>query len=106
MGRILSDTSALSGTGSNNGNVLAGIVSATKIVPAGYMGEFGNGLWQVFQASGVFVVPDNVRQLRVRTFGGGGGGGGSGASGTQVSGVAMATKVAPAGYMGEFGNVH
>ena len=104
MGRILSDTSALSGTGSNNGNVLAGIVSATKIVPAGYMGEFGNGLWQVFQASGVFVVPDNVRQLRVRTFGGGSGG--SGARGTQVSGMAMATKVASAGYMGEFGNVH
>ena len=53
MGRILSDTSALSGTGSNNGNVLAGnvlagIVSATKIVPAGYMAGKIPGVVPVF----------------------------------------------------------
>ena len=53
----------------------------TKVVPAGYMGEFGSGLWRVFQASGTFVVPAGVSRLRVRVVGGGGGGRNNGPGG-------------------------
>lgn len=77
MGRILSDSSALG----NNDNVMSGIVSATKNVPAGYMGEFGNGLWWTFSVSGKFVVPAGVSKLRVRVVGAGGGRGTGGVGG-------------------------
>ena len=113
MGRILSDTSALSGTGSNNGNVLAGIVSATKIVPAGYMGEFGSGLWRIFTESSPFTVPEGVTSIRVRVVGaggysppGGGGGGGGGYSHGVFSvtpGTTYAVTVAPEAHSGPGG---
>ena len=46
-------------------------------------GVFGNGLVQVFGASGTWTVPEGVNNVRVRIFGaGGGGGGGGGGNGT------------------------
>lgn len=57
--------------------------TGTKVVGAGYMGEFGNGLWQVFAENGTFTVPAGVSKIRVRVVGGGGGGrsGGTGGGG-------------------------
>ena len=46
----------------------------TKIVGAGYMGEYGSGLWQVFTSSGTFTVPSSVTKIRVRVLGAGCGG--------------------------------
>lgn len=41
-------------------------------------GVFGNGLVQVFGASGTWTVPEGVNNVRVRIFGAGGGSGGGG----------------------------
>lgn len=81
MGRFLS--------ASPDSATATALTTATKVVPAGYMGEFGNGLWRVFQASGTFVVPPGVTRVRVRVVGAGaagrqngpGGGGGGYAHG-------------------------
>lgn len=54
---------------------------ATKVVPAGYMGEFGIGLWRVFSETGAFTVPVGVSKLRVRVVGAGGGRGPGGIGG-------------------------
>lgn len=57
--------------------------TSSKPVGAGYMGEFGSGLWRVFYTSGTFIVPSGVTKIRVRVLGGGGGGrqNGAGAAG-------------------------
>jgi len=47
----------------------------TKLVGAGYKGDYRNGLYRIFQASGTFIVPANITKLRVRVLGAGGGGG-------------------------------
>lgn len=59
------------------------LVQVTKVTGAGYMGEFGNGLWRVFSSNSTFTVPAGVSKLRVRVVGGGGGGkiGGAGGGG-------------------------
>ncbi|MBW4056701.1 MAG: hypothetical protein HIU83_15135 [Proteobacteria bacterium] len=57
------------------------ITTATKVVPPGYMGEFGQGLWQEFRTNGTFTVPANITSIRVRVVGGGGGGKSGGSSG-------------------------
>ena len=44
----------------------------TAVRPAGFMGEFGNGLWRIFTISGTFVAP--AAKIRVRVLGAGGGG--------------------------------
>ena len=75
--------------GNVDGAVAASSISGTIMsaggnsVPPGYMGVFGNGLWQVFSASSPFTVPANVTAVRVRVVGGGGGGrlGGAGGGG-------------------------
>lgn len=75
---------------SASGSTSLSVTNATKVVPPGYMGEFGNGLWQVFFASGNFVIPANVTKIRVRVVGGGGGGrqnGAGGAGGGYAHGV-------------------
>lgn len=46
----------------------------SRVVPPGFMGEFGSGLWRVFQTSGTFKVPPGVYKLRARVVGAGGGG--------------------------------
>lgn len=67
------------------GSVSTGMGIGVSGVPAGYMGEFGNGLWRVFQVPGTytFTVPNNVTKIRARVVGGGGGGrqNGAGAAG-------------------------
>lgn len=67
-------------SGSSGSSVL-GVANATKVVPAGYMGEFGNGLWRVFTANGNFTVPNGVDKIRVRVVGGGAGVNGAGYGG-------------------------
>lgn len=62
----------------------------TKVVPAGYMGEFGTGLYRVFTANDTFTVPAEISRIRVRVIGGGGGGsdaGRGGAGGGYAHGV-------------------
>lgn len=68
------------GSGSSVGSGIVGVSTATKVVPAGYMGEFGNGLWTTYQTPGTytFTVPTNVSKIRVRVVGAGGGGGTTG----------------------------
>ena len=88
MGRYISEATPAVGS------VPTGIISATKVVPAGYMGEFGNGLWRVFYTNGTFTVPSNVSKLRVRVVGAGGGGkntGTGGAGGGYAHGVFTVT---------------
>lgn len=55
--------------------------TGTKVVGAGYMGEFGTGLWQIFGVPGThtFTVPLNVSSIRVRVVGAGGSGASGGA---------------------------
>ncbi len=50
------------------------ITTSTKVVGAGYMGEFGQGLWNAFYQNGTFTVPNDVDKIRVRVVGAGGGG--------------------------------
>lgn len=66
---------------SGGSSSVATSVSSTKVVPAGYMGEFGNGLWRIFNENGTFVVPANVSKIRVRVVGAGGGRGTGGVGG-------------------------
>jgi len=73
MGQILEGGSVTEVAASN--------YTATKVVGPGYMGEFGNGLWQAFYSSGNFTVPNNVKQIRVRVVGSGGHGANQGAGG-------------------------
>lgn len=51
------------------------VTTATKVVGAGFMGEFGQGLWRIFRESGTFVIPIGVTSVRVRVVGAGGGAG-------------------------------
>lgn len=62
--------------------------TGTKVVGAGYMGEFGTGLVHTFTTSGSFVVPTGITSIRVRVVGAGGGGGTSDASGGGGGGYA------------------
>jgi phage-related tail fiber protein len=55
-------------------NTTTAITTATKVVGAGYMGEFGQGLWNTFNQNGTFTIPNDVSQIRVRVVGAGGGG--------------------------------
>jgi hypothetical protein len=55
--------------------------TATKVVGAGYMGEFGQGLWNTFNQNGTFTIPNDVTKIRVRVVGAGGGGSGKGRAG-------------------------
>jgi hypothetical protein len=48
-------------------------VTVTKVVPAGYLGEFGLGLWTTFTSNRTFTVPAGVTSIRVRVVGAGGG---------------------------------
>jgi len=59
----------------NAGNILqiTGVLP-TKAVGAGYLGDYRSGLWQIFTASGTFVVPATVSKIRVRVLGAGCGG--------------------------------
>jgi hypothetical protein len=57
-------------------------VNATKVAPAGYMGEYGNGLWKTFRpGTHTFVVPSGVYKVRIRVVGAGGGSPGAGGGG-------------------------
>lgn len=71
----------------SNGNNQSVVIS--KVTPLGYMGEFGRGLWKLFNKNGTFRVPSGVRQVRVRVIGAGGGGynSGGGAGGGYAHGV-------------------
>lgn len=68
-------------------------VTATRVAPPGYMGEFGTGLYRVFLSGGTFTVPAGITKIRVRVVGAGGGGKGdsapfySGAGGGYAHGV-------------------
>ncbi len=73
MGRFLSEAPD---TGAS-----AAITTATKVVPASYMGEFGSGLWRAFSVSATFTVPPGVKSMRGRCVGGGGGAYGAGGGG-------------------------
>lgn len=42
-------------SGSNSGASVLGVVNATKVVGAGYMGEFGRGLREVFRVNGTLL---------------------------------------------------
>lgn len=55
----------------------------TKVVGAGYMGEFGSGAWRFFGEPGNYnwTVPAGVSKIRVRVLGGGGGAGTNAAGG-------------------------
>ncbi|WP_434238356.1 hypothetical protein [Aliarcobacter cryaerophilus] len=57
------------------------VTTATKVVGAGYMGEFGQGLWNTFNQNGTFTIPNDVTKIRVRVVGAGGGGKGGGKGG-------------------------
>lgn len=70
MGRTLSEVAQVQS-----------LTTATKAVPAGYMGEFGSGLWRVFSENGTFTVPAGVSKIRVRVVGAGGGRGNGGVGG-------------------------
>ena len=64
----------------NNSLNLSGTLG-TKVAPAGYLGTFGNGLFQPFGVSGTFTVPTGITSIRVRVVGAGGGGFASGTGG-------------------------
>lgn len=71
-----------------------GTITATKVAPPGYLGDFGNRLFSTFQSSGNFTVPTGVTSIRVRVFGGGGGGkstGGGGGGGGHAYGTFTVT---------------
>jgi len=53
----------------------------TKLVGAGYKGDYRNGLYRIFQASGTFIVPTDITKIRVRVLGAGGGGKNNGSGG-------------------------
>lgn len=50
--------------------------SRDKIIPVGYLGDFGEDMWRMYDVPGTyqFVVPDNVSKIRVRVVGAGGAG--------------------------------
>lgn len=60
---------------------LVSFANTAKVVPAGYMGEYGNRLWRVFNTSGTFVVPAGITKIRVRVLGAGCGGTNAGRGG-------------------------
>lgn len=82
---VILTSSVLSGSGSS-----AGLFGVANVTPAGFMGVFGSGQYQVFYANGTYTVPAGVSRIRVRTVGGGAGGknaGGGGSGGGYAHGV-------------------
>jgi hypothetical protein len=48
----------------------------TRVVPPGYLGDFGTGRWRTYSVPGsyTFTVPAGITSIRARVVGGGGGG--------------------------------
>lgn len=71
---------------SKNTTTAITVTTATKVVGAGYMGEFGQGLWNTFYQNGTFTIPNDVTKIRVRVVGGGGSGAAGGGNGATRGG--------------------
>ena len=87
MGRIL-EGGAVDTQQPISGDLKVSGTLPTKIVPAGYMGEFGNGLWNIFNIPGTytFTVPSGVTSIRCRVVGAGGSGATGGGGGQATGG--------------------